>query len=86
MAYEIDAHADPEAVQAAVRQGIRSADPPDVPSRDWQVVSLALCDADGAIVGGLYGATMWSWLMIDGLLGGRGAPRARTREPALARR
>jgi GNAT superfamily N-acetyltransferase len=66
MTYAIDAHADPDAVHAAVRQGIRSADPPDVPPRDWQIVSLALRDADGAIVGGLHGATMWSWLMIDG--------------------
>jgi GNAT superfamily N-acetyltransferase len=38
-----------------------------VPARNWQVVSLALRDFDGVIVGGLYGATMWSWLMIDGL-------------------
>ena len=67
MTYEIDAHAAPDAVQAAVRQGIRAADPADVPSRDWQVVSLALRSSDAAIVGGLYGATMWSWLMIDGL-------------------
>jgi GNAT superfamily N-acetyltransferase len=67
MTYEIDAHADPAVVHAAVRQGIRTADPPDVPSRDWQVVALALRDADSVIVGGLYGATMWSWLMIDGL-------------------
>jgi hypothetical protein len=28
MAYEIDTHADPDAVQAAVRQGIRTADRP----------------------------------------------------------
>jgi ribosomal protein S18 acetylase RimI-like enzyme len=38
-----------------------------VPLRDWQTVALALRDADSVIVGGLYGATMWSWLMIDGL-------------------
>jgi hypothetical protein len=44
MAYEIDAHADPDAVKVAVRQGFRTADPPDVPPRDWQVVSLALRD------------------------------------------
>jgi hypothetical protein len=60
MAVEIDVHTDPYAVQTAVRQGIRTADPPDFPPRDWQVVSLALRDADGTVVGGLYGATMWS--------------------------
>jgi hypothetical protein len=36
-----------------------------MPLRDWQGVSLALRDTD--VVGGLYGATMWSGLMIGGL-------------------
>jgi GNAT superfamily N-acetyltransferase len=54
-------------VPAAVRRGIREADPPDVGARDWQPLCLSLRDADGAIVGGVYGATMWGWLMIDGL-------------------
>lgn len=41
-------------------------DPADVPARDWGPICLALRDADGAILGRLYGATMWSWLIIDG--------------------
>ena len=67
MTYELDAEADLNTLPDAVRKGIREADPDDVRSRDWQTVSLALRDPDGAVVGGLYGATMWSWLMIDGL-------------------
>ena len=54
-------------VFAAIRQGIRAADPPDVGARDWEPLCLSLRDADGTILGGLYGATMWRWLAIDGL-------------------
>lgn len=69
MDYRITLEADDGAgeVPRAVRAGIRAADPPDVPKRDWEPICLALRDADGAVVGGLYGATAWSWLMIDGL-------------------
>lgn len=67
MSYRIDAEADSKALFDAVRQGIRQADPDGVRPRDWQVVSLALRDSRDAIVGGLYGATMWSWLLIEGL-------------------
>ena len=59
--------ADWTALPDAVRKGIRESDPADVGSRDWQAISLALHDSKGAVVAGLYGATMWSWLMIDGL-------------------
>jgi GNAT superfamily N-acetyltransferase len=54
-------------VQAPIRRGIRSADPDGVGTRDWEQVTIALRDADGTIRGGLYGATMWGWLLIDGL-------------------
>ena len=54
-------------VFAAIRRGIREADPPDVGARDYAPVFLSLRDDDGAILGGLYGATMWKWLMIEGL-------------------
>ena len=67
MNYQLDANADWTALPAAVRKGIGAADPKDVGPRDWQTVCLALRDAQGAVVAGLYGATMWSWLMIDGL-------------------
>jgi GNAT superfamily N-acetyltransferase len=67
MNYTITLEADDGDVPQAVRAGIRGADPPDVPARDWVPLCLALRDADGAVVGGVYGATMWSWLMIDGL-------------------
>lgn len=69
MEYTITLEADDPGgeVPQAVRAGIRAADPPDVPRRDWVPLCLALRDAGGAIAGGLYGATMWRWLMIDGL-------------------
>ena len=67
MTHQIDAAADWTALPAAVRKGIAEADPKDVRPRDWQTTSLALRDAQGEVVAGLYGATMWSWLMVDGL-------------------
>ena len=78
--YDITEECDVEAVFAAVRQGIRGADPQDVGERDWQPLNLALRARDGSLFGGLYGATMWQWLLIDGLwiaeeLRGRGLGR-----------
>jgi GNAT superfamily N-acetyltransferase len=67
MSYEIDEKADADTLSAAVRQGIREADPRGAGCRDWQPLALALRAPDGTVVGGLYGATMWTWLMIDGL-------------------
>jgi GNAT superfamily N-acetyltransferase len=67
MEYELTEERDPETVPVAVRAGIRGADPPDVDPRDWRPLNLALRAPDGTIVGGLYGATMWRWLLIDGL-------------------
>lgn len=80
MHYQLTEEADVEALQAAVRRGIRGADPPDVGARDWRPLGLALRAPDGALMGGLYGATMWEWLMVDGLwvaeeLRGRGLGR-----------
>ena len=67
MHYEITAEPQGGELAEAVRGGIRGADPADVGPRDWRPVSLALRDGEGRIVGGLYGATAWGWLMIDGL-------------------
>ena len=67
MEYSLHEDDDVDAVQAAVRDGIRSADPRDVGRRDWQPVAIAARAPDGRMIGGVYGATMWSWLMIDGL-------------------
>ena len=67
MEYVLDTHMDPETAQAAIRRGIRAADPTDVGARDWQPVAIVLRDPDAVVIAGLYGATMWSWLMIDGL-------------------
>jgi GNAT superfamily N-acetyltransferase len=67
MTYQIDPNVDGTEIQEAVRKGIGESDPRDIRPRDWKTISLALRDAQGVIVGGLYGATMWSWLMIDGL-------------------
>ena len=64
---EVAAGSAADAVSAEVRRGIREADPPTVPPRDWAVLCLSLRDAAGALVGGLYGATMWGWLLVDGL-------------------
>jgi ribosomal protein S18 acetylase RimI-like enzyme len=80
MDYRLHEETDGTALPAAVRQGIRQADPPDVGSRDYQTLAVSLRDAEDAIVGGVYGATMWGWLMIDGLwvdtaLRGRGLGR-----------
>jgi GNAT superfamily N-acetyltransferase len=60
-------HEDASDVDVAIRRGIREADPPDVGARNWQPVCLSLRGTDGALVGGIYGATSWGWLMIDGL-------------------
>jgi GNAT superfamily N-acetyltransferase len=56
-------------IQAAVRQGLRDADPVELPPRqhDYQPLNLVLRDSSHEIIGGLYGMIMWSWLMIDGL-------------------
>jgi GNAT superfamily N-acetyltransferase len=65
--YNITEEASLDTIFPAVRQGIRASDPPDVGERDWRPLNLALRNAEGALVGGLYGATMWTWLLIDGL-------------------
>ncbi|WAC21739.1 GNAT family N-acetyltransferase [Luteolibacter sp. SL250] len=80
MEYHIDHQADADSLPAAVRKGIREADPGKLGGRDWQPLHLSLKGDDGTVAGGLYGATMWSWLMIDGLwispsLRGRGFGR-----------
>ncbi|MCC6317138.1 MAG: GNAT family N-acetyltransferase [Gemmatimonadaceae bacterium] len=67
MAFEItEEHDGRTGIDAEVRRGIREADPPDVGRRDWEPLALALRDANGALHGGVYGATLWGWLMLDG--------------------
>jgi GNAT superfamily N-acetyltransferase len=65
--YIITEEGNADTLFAAIRQGIRGADPADTGPRDWQALNLALRYRDGSLVGGLYGATMWKWLLIDGL-------------------
>jgi GNAT superfamily N-acetyltransferase len=60
-------HEHTDEVEEAVRRGIRTADPRDVGARDYETLHLSMRDADGTIQAGIYGATMWKWLMIDGL-------------------
>ena len=67
MDYTLSEATEAEGIPEAVRAGIRAADPADVGPRDWRPLALALRAPDGALVGGLYGATMWGCLMIDGL-------------------
>jgi GNAT superfamily N-acetyltransferase len=68
MAYDlIEETAGAETVIAEIRRGIREADPPEVGPRGWAPLCLSIRDADGTLVGGIYGAMMWSWLLIDGL-------------------
>lgn len=90
MDYELREEEDAAMLGAAVRKGISDADPADAGRRDWQPMALSLRNTDGVIVGGVYGATMWSWLMIDGLwvdesLRGRGlGSRLLLRSEAIA--
>ncbi|MES2474827.1 MAG: GNAT family N-acetyltransferase [Verrucomicrobiota bacterium] len=67
MKFHIDEQADADSLPAEVRKGIRESDPHDVGQRDWKPINFALKSEDGSVVGGVYGATMWTWLMIDGL-------------------
>jgi GNAT superfamily N-acetyltransferase len=80
MLYQLREEADVESIAAAVRRGIRGADPRDVGARDYQPLGVALRAPDGTLLGGVYGATIWGWLMVDGLwvaeeLRGRGLGR-----------
>ena len=63
----LEEHGDRAEVHAAIRDGIRAADPHDVGPRDARALYLSVRGDNHAIVGGLYGLTMWRWLMIDGL-------------------
>jgi GNAT superfamily N-acetyltransferase len=80
MEFHIDQQADSDSLPAEVRKGIRESDPREVGDRDWKPINYALRSENGSVVGGIYGATMWTWLMIDGLwidpsLRGRGLGR-----------
>ena len=67
MEFQLTEERDVDALGAAVRAGIRNADPRDVGRRDYQPIGLSFRGSDGAIVGGVYGATMWGWLSVEGL-------------------
>ena len=67
MDYQLHHEDDAAGVQAAVQRGLRQADPVDVGPRDYQTLAISLRDAEHVIVGGVFGATMWGWLLIDGL-------------------
>ena len=67
MLYQLTEETDVESIAAPVRRGIRGADPPDVGPRDYQPLGVALRTPDGTLLGGVYGATIWGWLMVDGL-------------------
>jgi GNAT superfamily N-acetyltransferase len=65
--YKLDAvdGASPEA--AAVRTGLYAADPSTVPARDYIDLAIIARGRDGALAGGVLGATMWGWLTLDAL-------------------
>jgi len=67
VSYELTDESKDDSIQVEIRRGIRGADPSDVGTRDWVPLTLTLRASDGTIAGGVYGATMWGWLMIDGL-------------------
>lgn len=67
MNHHLDELPDAGSLPAEVRKGIRESDPPDVGPRDWQPIQFAVRSDDGSVAGGIYGATLWRWLMIDGL-------------------
>jgi hypothetical protein len=54
MDYELTEEADVESLGAAVRSGIRGADPPDLGERDWQPLRLALRAPNGALLRKLF--------------------------------
>jgi ribosomal protein S18 acetylase RimI-like enzyme len=64
--FQLTEEASVDELGAMVRAGIRRNDPPEVGPRDYVPLGIAL-RADGRLVGGVYGATMWRWLMIEGL-------------------
>ena len=47
--------------------GLVASDPPGVPPRDYAPLAVVLRGPGGALAGGLTGATMWGWLMVDTL-------------------
>lgn len=55
--------AEVEAVRGALRQANAAAGFPD----DTRLLCLLLRDADGRVVGGLQGRTVWSWLYTENL-------------------
>ena len=55
--------AEVEGVRGALRQANAASGFPD----DTRLLSLLLRDADGQVVGGLQGRTVWSWLYTENL-------------------
>lgn len=66
--YTITEESPPAAADAdRLLAGLVASDPPGVPPRDYAPLAVVLRGPDGALAGGLTGATMWDWLMVDTL-------------------
>jgi GNAT superfamily N-acetyltransferase len=52
---------------AAIHAGIGRADPLDAGPRRYAPLALTLRDGERRIAGGLLGATLWDWLLIEAL-------------------
>jgi GNAT superfamily N-acetyltransferase len=84
---EVQALADADAKR--ILGGVSGLDPVDVGPRRYQSLYLTLRDDEGTLVGGLIGATLWTWLSIDVLwvepsLRGRGHGHALLRAAETA--
>jgi GNAT superfamily N-acetyltransferase len=57
------------AEEAAIREALRSANQAATGlPRDVRPLAIVLRDADGAVIGGLWGRTAWRWLYIENLV------------------
>lgn len=53
------------ALVAALHAGLQGDDPPALRPRDRAPFAVVLRDDEGGLAGGLLGATMWRWLLVD---------------------
>jgi GNAT superfamily N-acetyltransferase len=62
----IDEHASGDD-ERAIRKGLSAFGDQHTAPRNWRPVNFVLRTADGRVIGGLLGSTVWEWLQIDAL-------------------